>query len=347
MALPSPLCWLMTTPGHRFEHLAGAHDRPRVELPGGDRALAGRLRDADQVLGRVLDVGEVGERALAGDGDVGAQRQVQDDVDATVPPAGATSRRAATSAKLIEREDELVAGPAARASKRYAPLRIGVGRGARPSAAVRKLDRHARQRAAAFRRATVPDTCGRLRRGVARGQAITATSHRQHDRRPHHRTSTWSALRSACAANLSQARRAQARMCGKIAAAIAVGADVDARGSPWYLSATPLAALPWLIRLRWTTALLELVVRRVALLAARTCRSITRLRSDRCRRRCGATSGVASVAVARALSAARLAAAAIARLLDVAAADRAARAHRRPVQPVRASSSRCTSRSPA
>jgi two-component system sensor histidine kinase RegB len=29
---------------------------------------------------------------------------------------------------------------------------------------------------------------------------------------------------------------------------------------PWYLSATPLAALPWLIRLRWATVLIDLVV---------------------------------------------------------------------------------------
>ena len=37
---------------HGFEHFAGAHDRPRVELPRRDRALARRLRDADEVLGR-------------------------------------------------------------------------------------------------------------------------------------------------------------------------------------------------------------------------------------------------------------------------------------------------------
>ena len=67
-------------PGHRFEHLAGAHHRPRVELRGRDRALAGRRRDADEVLRRVLDVGDVAERAGSGHDDVGAERQRQHDV---------------------------------------------------------------------------------------------------------------------------------------------------------------------------------------------------------------------------------------------------------------------------
>ena len=37
---------------HGLEHFARAHDRPRVELPRRDRALARRLRDADEILRR-------------------------------------------------------------------------------------------------------------------------------------------------------------------------------------------------------------------------------------------------------------------------------------------------------
>jgi two-component system sensor histidine kinase RegB len=42
------------------------------------------------------------------------------------------------------------------------------------------------------------------------------------------------------------------------AAAMGIGSADDAR--PWYLGATPLATLPWLIRLRWTTAAIEATV---------------------------------------------------------------------------------------
>ena len=50
-------------PGTVSSTSPGAHDRARVELRGGDRALAGGRRDADEVLRRVLDVGDVSERA--------------------------------------------------------------------------------------------------------------------------------------------------------------------------------------------------------------------------------------------------------------------------------------------
>ena len=75
----------MTTPGHRFEHFAGSHHRPRVELSRGDRALAGRLRDADEILRGFGRIGEVGEGPLAGHRHVGAQRQVQRDLDPQLP----------------------------------------------------------------------------------------------------------------------------------------------------------------------------------------------------------------------------------------------------------------------
>ena len=64
-----------------LEHFASAHDRPRIELPRGDRALTRGLRDADQILRRPLGVGEVRERALAGHRHIGVQRQLHHDVD--------------------------------------------------------------------------------------------------------------------------------------------------------------------------------------------------------------------------------------------------------------------------
>ena len=42
---------------YRFQHLAGPHDRPRIELSRGDRPLTGGLGDAHQILRRVLDEG--------------------------------------------------------------------------------------------------------------------------------------------------------------------------------------------------------------------------------------------------------------------------------------------------
>ena len=65
-----------------LEHFARSHEGPPVELSGRDRALAGRLRDADKVLSRMFDVSQVGKRPFAGDGDVGVQREMQHDVDA-------------------------------------------------------------------------------------------------------------------------------------------------------------------------------------------------------------------------------------------------------------------------
>jgi len=38
--------------GHGLEDRATPHDRPRVELPRGDRALAGGLCNADQIFDR-------------------------------------------------------------------------------------------------------------------------------------------------------------------------------------------------------------------------------------------------------------------------------------------------------
>ena len=64
-------------PGTVSSTSPGAHHRPRLELRRRDRALAGRGRDADEILGGVLDVGDVAERGRAGHDDVGVQRQRQ------------------------------------------------------------------------------------------------------------------------------------------------------------------------------------------------------------------------------------------------------------------------------
>ncbi len=46
--------------------------------------------------------------------------------------------------------------------------------------------------------------------------------------------------------------------------AAALGMSGAHSATPWYLGATPLATLPWLIRLRWTTAAIEAIVGGVA-----------------------------------------------------------------------------------
>jgi len=62
--------------GHRFEHFTLPHEWPHLELPCCDRTLAGRRGDADEILRRVLDVGEVRERAFADDHHFRAQHEV-------------------------------------------------------------------------------------------------------------------------------------------------------------------------------------------------------------------------------------------------------------------------------
>lgn len=49
---------------NRFEHLAGTHHRPGIELCCGDGALAGGCGDADERCCRVLDIRDVPERAV-------------------------------------------------------------------------------------------------------------------------------------------------------------------------------------------------------------------------------------------------------------------------------------------
>ena len=66
---------------HGLEHLAVAHERALFQLFRSDRTLAGRLRNAHEVLGGIFHVGEIRERALARHGDVGVQREVKDGVN--------------------------------------------------------------------------------------------------------------------------------------------------------------------------------------------------------------------------------------------------------------------------
>ncbi len=67
-------------PWDRLQHFAGPHDRTRVELPGGHRTFARRVGQADQVLFRVWQFGEVPECQLPRHRDIRVERQVQDGV---------------------------------------------------------------------------------------------------------------------------------------------------------------------------------------------------------------------------------------------------------------------------
>ena len=155
-----------------LEHLGRAHHRTGVELAGGDRALAGRLGDPDQVLGRPLDVGEVGERGLAGDGDVGGERQREHGVAAHGRP------RAARRPRAGPRRSSPAGTPAgpARAARR----RSGMCREHRCRSAARRhrggqLDHHAGQPRARL----VADRAGhlgRLRRGVRPRATMASTA---------------------------------------------------------------------------------------------------------------------------------------------------------------------------
>ena len=71
--------------GYCLEHRSRSEDRTRLELPCGDGSLSRRRRDADQVLGRVLDVDEAPEGGTAGDDDVGAQREAQHGIRRRAP----------------------------------------------------------------------------------------------------------------------------------------------------------------------------------------------------------------------------------------------------------------------
>ena len=81
--------------------LHSPRSKGRASSCGGDRALAGRGGDADEVLRGVLDVGDIPERAGTGDQGVGAQRQGQDSVRLD-RPAGDDRDRAPQDAEIQE-----------------------------------------------------------------------------------------------------------------------------------------------------------------------------------------------------------------------------------------------------
>jgi len=72
---------------HGFEHFTYAQQRAHIELTRRNRSLAGGLRHADEVLGRIFHVREIGEGALAHDGDLRADRDVHHGINPCHPRA--------------------------------------------------------------------------------------------------------------------------------------------------------------------------------------------------------------------------------------------------------------------
>lgn len=79
--LPLPAVLRRDHAGDRLEDFSGTHHRTHIELLSGDRALTGGLGDADQIFGRILDIREVDERALAGNRHFGVHREVHHGID--------------------------------------------------------------------------------------------------------------------------------------------------------------------------------------------------------------------------------------------------------------------------
>ena len=109
----------MTMPGTVSSTSPGRIIGRDLELRCGDGALARRRRDADQVLGGPLDVGDVAEGRRARDDDVRPQRQQQGDIARRRLPRRTVSVRRST-VKLINRKVSS-AGPAGTPSNRNAP----------------------------------------------------------------------------------------------------------------------------------------------------------------------------------------------------------------------------------
>ena len=132
---------------YRLEHLAVAHQRPFVNLPGRNRALTRGLRDPDQVLFRILDVREIREGALAGHGHIRTQRQVQHRVDLRDPGRRHVDRPP-RGGKVNQDETDLVAARCDALEPKCATC-VGDRKQRRPGRRA-ELDRHARQRTARF-----------------------------------------------------------------------------------------------------------------------------------------------------------------------------------------------------
>ena len=186
---------------HGLEHLALAHDRPHVELTRGDRALARRLRDADQALRGIVDVGQVGEAAAGHDGHVGAHRQLEHRV---APDLAAVDHDTAVDGRpeVHQRDHDRV-----RAARHVLEdvAAVGVGDGhPRPAARGGQLDRGAGQRRAGVVRDPARHPCLALRRRRARcARQHERDRHGEADRREAEarergegRRTTWVELRS-------------------------------------------------------------------------------------------------------------------------------------------------------
>jgi hypothetical protein len=162
--------------GDGLEDFARPHDRPRVELSCGDRALTGRLRHTDEVLGRVLHVRQVREGALAGHRHVGIQGEVQDGLERCTA-GGGDGHLAPRRREIDQSEDDLVA---AWRNLLDAVATLTVAHSPQCGAAWRaKLHRHARQRATGF---VADRTCYRGRLGRGAPNAARYQTHHQQSR---------------------------------------------------------------------------------------------------------------------------------------------------------------------
>ena len=150
--------------GHGFEHLAGAHHRPGIQLGGGDGSLAGSRSNADEVGRGILDVRDVSEAAGPGDDDVGAQRQRHDRVGRD--RRAARHRDGAPKHAEIEKpESELGAARRNRIESIAADV---VGGGCQLLRVDDQVDRDARQHGASLIEDAPADAAGRLGVGVER-----------------------------------------------------------------------------------------------------------------------------------------------------------------------------------
>jgi hypothetical protein len=69
-------------PRYGLDDLARALERPPIDLLRGDHSLGGRVGDADQIVHRLVEIGEVAEGLLRGDDHLGGGGEVQRAIDA-------------------------------------------------------------------------------------------------------------------------------------------------------------------------------------------------------------------------------------------------------------------------
>jgi hypothetical protein len=137
---------------HRLQHFAWPLHRTRLELRGGDRPLTGRPGDADEIAGRVRNIGDVAECRRTRHDHVGIQGERQHDVGYDRPRRRHRDR-APDDAEIQEPVGELgIAG-----GHGVEPVRSGdVGHRRQFDPPRDQLDRDARQRPAGL----IHDTTG-------------------------------------------------------------------------------------------------------------------------------------------------------------------------------------------